>query len=278
MELLYLTKDFDPENPHLSVSYQDDEGVLRQAFIPLYQDVFDEEMDTLKRIQAPYYDDVRTLLEQKPLNLKALLNYQEQFFEDVPLSVLYHYDQADFYQVALAFQEERGKLNKDWINRFLTRLEENVDPVIKPQLINFLTVSLKDDPDSFQLDAEGNLIAYKGVAIVEDGETWQSYYSGTAQVNGKVYSQQPIPQQIGDIVTMPRHKVQANPYEGCSYGLHAGTIGYARNFGASGAVLKVKIHPEDIVSVPYDCRYQKIRTTKYEVLECLPKIAEEIAD
>lgn len=274
MELLYLTKDFDPENPHVSVSYQDDEGVLRQAFIPLYQDVFDEDLDTLKRIQAPYYDEIRTLLEQKPLNLKALLTYQEQFFEDLPLSVLYQYDQADFYQVALAFQEERGKLNKDWIDRFLHRLEENVDPVIEPQLINFLTVSLKDDPDSFQLDAEGNLIAYKGVAITEEGKLWQSYHSGTAWVNDQVYKQQSIPQRIGDIVTMPRHKVQADPNTACSYGLHAGTLAYAKDFAGNGDILKVKIHPEDIVSVPYDCRYQKIRTTKYEVLECLPKTAD----
>lgn len=274
MELLYLTKDFDPENPHVSVSYQDDEGVLRQAFIPLYQDVFDEDLDTLKRIQAPYYDETRTLLEQKPLNLKALLTYQEQFFEDLPLSVLYQYDQADFYQVALAYQNNQGKLNKDWIDRFLTRLEENVDPVIKPQLINFLTVSLKDNPDSFQLDAEGNLIAYKGVAITEEGKLWKSYHSGTAWVNGKVYKQQSIPQQIGDVVTMPRHKVQADPNTACSYGLHAGTLAYAKDFAGNGDILKVKIHPEDIVSVPYDCRYQKIRTTKYEVLECLPKTAD----
>ncbi len=64
---------------------------------------------------------------------------------------------------------------------------------------------------------------------------------------------------------MPRSKVDDDTSAGCSTGLHAGTYRYASGF-AQGRLLTVEINPRDVVSVPTDSDYQKIRTCRYTVV------------
>ena len=64
--------------------------------------------------------------------------------------------------------------------------------------------------------------------------------------------------------------------KGCSAGLHVGTYDYACNWaGSGGVVVLVTFNPKDIVSVPSDCEFQKIRVSNYEVLQIA---REEIED
>lgn len=110
---------------------------------------------------------------------------------------------------------------------------------------------------------DGDLIAYKGVRVTEDGEN-ESISHGTATVNGKVYKGA-IPNPLGAVVEMPRSQVQHDTAVGCSTGLHAGTWEYASSFSRQ-RVLTVRINPRDVVSVPTDCEAQKMRVSRYEVL------------
>ena len=64
---------------------------------------------------------------------------------------------------------------------------------------------------------------------------------------------------------MPRKQVDDSVDIGCSFGLHAGTYEYASNFG-NGVTLTVRIDPANVVSVPRDCEYQKIRCSEYTVI------------
>jgi hypothetical protein len=54
--------------------------------------------------------------------------------------------------------------------------------------------------------------------------------------------------------------------------VHVGSLEYVRGFacgyGTEGGdrIVIVKVNPADVVSVPYDCQNQKVRTCKYEVL------------
>lgn len=116
---------------------------------------------------------------------------------------------------------------------------------------------------NFTLTQDGDLIAYKGVKIDEDGVS-RSISHGTAMVNGVVH-QGAIPNPDGAVVEMPRSEVQHDTAVGCSTGLHAGTWEYASGF-AQGRVLTVRINPRDVVSVPTDCEAQKMRVSRYEVL------------
>lgn len=141
---------------------------------------------------------------------------------------------------------------------FMEKVASNPNEHSRTQLFDWLARY------DFAITRDGDFIAYKGVNRDAEGN-FVSVSTGTAQVNGEEVSGQ-IPNNVGDIVTMPRSAVQHDPKVGCHAGLHAGTWEYASTFG-SGGTLKVKINPRDVVSVPTDCDWQKIRTCRYEVLE-----------
>lgn len=109
----------------------------------------------------------------------------------------------------------------------------------------------------------GDFVAYKGVKVGAGGQS-MSITSGSAFVNGILHNGC-IPNPDGAIITMPRSEVNANGSVGCSTGLHAGTYDYASGF-AQGRLLIVQINPRDVVSVPNDCSFQKLRVSRYTVL------------
>lgn len=147
----------------------------------------------------------------------------------------------------------------DWkpLVAFLEKVAQNPEQHSREQAYRWL------NKHNFPITEDGDVIAYKGVAV-ENGK-YLSINSGKARVNGEVITGR-IPQDVGDVVEMPRSEVQHNPSVGCHTGLHAGTWDYASNFGR-GATLKVKINPRDIVSVPTDCNDAKVRVSRYVVLD-----------
>ena len=127
-----------------------------------------------------------------------------------------------------------------------------------------------DDSDSngFTLLEDGRVVGYKGVHLVNGvpyssksglGLVKEPGSSEFVEVNGLV------PNKIGSIVTMPKSKVMNDPTIGCAPGLHIGTWRYAYDWG-NGCVLTVAFNANDVVSVPIDSAYQKLRVCRYEVL------------
>jgi hypothetical protein len=170
-------------------------------------------------------------------------------------------------------------------NHILAELDEGNDP---SPFVNFLEKVMTNPNEhsrdqlfdwlsrhDFTITPNGNFLAYKGVRIRTSGDLSDKNYSdlvkypyesintGRAIVDGKVYSGA-IPNGVGAVVEMPRGEVQHDPSVGCHTGLHAGTHDYASNF-SQGKVLLVEINPRDVVSVPTDCNWQKIRTCRYTV-------------
>jgi len=129
----------------------------------------------------------------------------------------------------------------DALNNFLERLGNNPSYNSRKQLYKFL------EHTGMPITPDGYFLAYKGV----NAEMKDCYTNS-------------FDNSIGAVLEMPRQKVNDNPNEGCSYGFHAGSLEYARNFGAVCVV--VKIDPADVVSVPHDSNNQKLRTCKYEVI------------
>jgi hypothetical protein len=142
---------------------------------------------------------------------------------------------------------------------FFEKVQTNPNPHSREQLYRWL-----NDRD-FTINQDGNIIGYKGVKVVRDGDetTYESISHGTAISNGVTYTGA-IPNPIGAVVEMPRSEVQHNPEIGCHTGLHVGTWNYASDF-ARGAVLTVEVNPRDVVSVPTDCQDQKMRVCRYTV-------------
>lgn len=140
---------------------------------------------------------------------------------------------------------------------FLEKIQTNPSPDSVESLYSWLA------DREFTITQDGDFIAYKGVKVDKDGLS-RSILTGKAIVNGVVHDGN-IPNPDGAVVEMPRSEVQANSAVGCAPGLHAGTWKYASDF-SQGRVLVVKINPRDVVSVPSDCNFQKLRTSRYVVI------------
>lgn len=129
---------------------------------------------------------------------------------------------------------------------FLERLLENPSPRSVQELWGF--VSHLD----VEIDQEGYLIGWKNVNS-RGGKLFDCH-------TGKV------PNDVGNIVEMPRHMVNDNKDQTCSQGLHVAAWGYLRHFSGN-TTLKVRVDPADVVSIPTDYNDQKMRAAKYEVID-----------
>lgn len=109
---------------------------------------------------------------------------------------------------------------------------------------------------------DGFFIAYKGVAsngLSIHGNTKTKVLQGIVDNNGKIQN------NVGDTIEVKRWDVDDNRDNGCSFGLHVGSMDYATTWGEQ--TLVVKVNPADVVSVPTDCGCQKCRVSKYEVID-----------
>jgi hypothetical protein len=160
----------------------------------------------------------------------------------------------------------------DWepLVKFFEKVQQNPNNHSRTQLFEWL------DRYEFTIDDDGDIIGYKGVRKDNDGKLF-SISHGTAIVNG-VTHKGAIPNEIDNVVEMPRSKVAHDPATGCSTGLHVGTYEYASDF-AQGALLKVSVNPRDVVSVPTHSSWQKVRTCRYRVEDVIDhKISSPLAN
>jgi len=69
-------------------------------------------------------------------------------------------------------------------------------------------------------------------------------------------------------VYMPPSEVNDDPTVGCSYGLHVGNWDYVQQYSQGhGKIILVRVAPEDVICIPEDYSFQKMRTCKYFVIE-----------
>lgn len=164
---------------------------------------------------------------------------------------------------------EAGQQDFQPLVNFFEKVQSNPNEHSREQLYSWL------DIHDFTILPNGNFIGYKGVKMTRETlpdstsytEKYFSISRGTAISDGVQYTGA-IPNPLGAIVEMPRDQVEHDPAVGCHVGLHVGTWDYASGF-AQGAVLKVEVNPRDVVSVPTDCGWQKLRTCRYTVLEVI---------
>lgn len=141
---------------------------------------------------------------------------------------------------------------------FMEHLAQNPSPLSRRHLWSWL-----DDRD-FSLTPEGHVIGYKAVHAGSNHSLTPG--RNTVEVNGRAHTGH-VPNPIGAVVSMPRSQVNPDRDHGCSVGLHVGTWDYADTFGgADSQVLTVSVNPRDVVAVPRDCHYQKMRVCRYTVL------------
>lgn len=137
---------------------------------------------------------------------------------------------------------------------FLEKLYQNPSIESRDALYDFI------EEHDISILPDGDFIAYKGV-----DKNARSIFSGYGIVDGVVHEKAHLLNNIGSVIEIPRSMVDSDRQNGCSVGLHVGSYDYASGF-SRGLLLTVKVNPRDIVSVPSDGTYHKIRTCRYVVL------------
>ena len=129
--------------------------------------------------------------------------------------------------------------------KFLDKLLANPDKHIVEQLYPFM------QHNDITISDEGDIIGFRAV----NGE-YKDYATGA------------MDNSVGNTLKMPRNLVNCNPEITCSTGLHVSAREYAENFIRDGGkLLKVKVNPKDVCSIPVDYDGQKMRCCEFTVLE-----------
>lgn len=144
---------------------------------------------------------------------------------------------------------------------FIEKLSVNPSKKSRKHLYKFI------EANSITLLPNGNLLLYKGVTT--DGK---SLHAGYGIVNGEVIEHDYLKNETGSVVEMPRSMVDNNRDITCSVGLHVGAYAYASTFGRR--MITVSVNPRDVVSVPSDYHDQKMRVSRYTVLEGVEQVEE----
>ena len=139
--------------------------------------------------------------------------------------------------------------------RFLVRLMANPSRHSVEQLYSFL------EHENLPITQDGFFLGYKGVRDNYwscHGDRQAALLQGRMDEHGALYN------APGEVLEVERNYVQDDPNIGCHHGLHVGSYDYASSFGQR--VVVVLVDPADVVSVPNDSNFQKLRACRYQVL------------
>ena len=172
-------------------------------------------------------------------------------------------------------------------HRVIELIKGGYDP--KP-ILNFLSL-LYNNVSERAVQESYKWSSHKGLPITEDGMMigykGVRYYVGVDTVDKMgntltegdlvdIYTGNSFRNNVGDKCGMKRRQVCDDHTVGCSSGLHVGTFDYASQWaGKTGVVVLVKFNPSDIVSVPSDCEFSKMRVSNYEVISIAREQLEE---
>ncbi len=197
-------------------------------------------------------------------------NWSEGNFEFKDGFLYYEDEQVASQPTDRIIQLIKNGWDKGPMLAYLDRLYQNVSNRAVMESYNWC--SHKGLP----ITSDGCLVGYKGVGVYS-GEN-KTDKMGRPLSAGDLVDKwsKSIRNNIADEVSMNRRKVSDNCNEGCSAGLHVGTYEYAEGWaGSEGKVVLVRFDPADIVSVPTDCQFQKMRVSRYTVIGVARDIIEE---
>jgi len=210
---------------------------------PFWEDIVDAILDNDE-------DTVRELITDIPSGVNRTF---QSVTERVSLKdgVVYFDGDPIHNSLADAIARAEGKEELLSLARFMEKCYTNPRKHSRDNLFDWLNTH------DFTITVDGDLVGYKGV-----NDNLRSLSSGPGIVNG-VETNGNLDNAIGNVLEMARSSVEHDPSRGCSTGLHVGTWEYASGFGPR--TLRVIVNPRDVVSVPTDCSWAKMRVCRYTV-------------
>ena len=159
--------------------------------------------------------------------------------------------QCDGIEMPELFTDRIIKMRKEGFDfqpmlEFLNNMNENPSDHAIVELFDFM------QHEHLPITDDGSFLAYK--AVDKDfKDKWSRTFDNS----------------VGSTVEVDRSTVDSNRDNGCSNGLHVGSLNYVKDYGNEDngdQFLVVKVNPMDVVSVPTCSRFQKLRCSKYEVV------------
>tara|TARA_B110000495_G_scaffold91529_1_gene79046 strand:- start:1153 stop:2238 length:1086 start_codon:yes stop_codon:yes gene_type:complete len=238
--------------------------------------VWDERPYTIRKDNANFralrsalfegnYDDVEQYLDIK----KAVENFVDGAVEVKDDNIYYHGHALHGVVVDKLLEMLRsGMKDSSPMVKYIKRLMENPSSNSVEQLYTFLGYK------SLPITPEGKVLGYKGVQT----DFWSNTGNAdTIVVQGETNDRHQIYNGVGETIEIQRRCVDDNKNNHCSFGLHVGSYDYANGWaGNDGKLLLVEFDPQDAVSVPTDCSFQKLRVNKYKVLADISDTRQEL--
>ena len=143
-------------------------------------------------------------------------------------------------------------------------LEMHSDGFDVAPLSNFLE-NLMDNPSYRAVNELYGFLEKSNLPITDDGHF---YAYKRVDSNFKDMYTHKMDNSIGQLVSMPRNKVNEDKHQTCSTGLHFCAREYLSSYGTGGSskIVMVKINPRDVVSIPTDYNNAKGRCCQYKVI------------
>jgi len=142
-------------------------------------------------------------------------------------------------------------------------------------MLNFMC-NLNDNPSDKSILELFDFMQNKNLPITQDGHFLA--YKAVRPDFKDIYSGS-IDNSVGEVVEVDRSEVDSNRNKHCSAGLHVGAIDYVTSYGGinldnhddndgdgGNQIVICKVNPADVVSVPSDAKFQKLRACRYEVV------------
>jgi len=133
----------------------------------------------------------------------------------------------------------------------------------------FLSKMVSNNMDTSSVDGLYKFLKNARIPINKDGNilTYKVITSNYKDCHTKK-----IDNSIGITVTMERSQVTFDPRISCASGLHVCSYSYISSFrGGSDRLVICEVEPQDVVSVPVDYNFAKMRCCRYKVVEEITK-------
>ena len=216
------------------IEAQTDEEILR-LLCPEYQ----------KSIES--YNNALTLIEKiqksKLLSMKGdIVYWKEVSCLSVP---------EELAKAIIKAEEEHNELKISTYRNFWTLMSLNPSEECRKNLYWFLQLH------GLKLAKCGFFVAYRNVDTTKEKGVYTDHHSHSTRI------------KIGEMVTLPREKCDCDSNNECSKGLHCASVKWLKKNYFGNVGLACLVNPADVVAVPHNSEYGKLRTCAYLPMEII---------
>lgn len=160
---------------------------------------------------------------------------------------------AKLVSAVLNAEKNNDTIRLETYKNFWTLMSLNTDKECRDNLFWFL------ERNGLVISRCGFFVAYRNADTTDEVEDGQRIYTDHHSSTFRI--------KVGEMVTMPRSKCDSDSNVTCSSGLHLGASSWLEHnyYGDQGLVCLC--NPADVVAVPHEDHYGKLRTCAYLPIE-----------